>query len=45
MTVIAESDVGLIVWRGEGRRGVDMKWRGGRGKHDGPVSRRTYMED
>jgi hypothetical protein len=28
MTVIVESDVGLMVWRGEGWRSDDMKWRG-----------------
>jgi hypothetical protein len=37
--------VGLIVWRGEGWRSVNMKWRGSKEKHDGPVTTRTYIED
>jgi hypothetical protein len=43
--VIVQGDDGLIVWRGEGWRSVDMKWRGRKEKHDGPVTTRTYIED
>jgi hypothetical protein len=42
--VIAQSDdVGLIVRRGEGWRSVDMKWRGGKERQNGPVTTSSYI--
>jgi hypothetical protein len=43
MAGIAQSDVGLIGWRAEGWRTVNMKWMGRKERCDGPAV--SYIEE